>query len=167
MIVAPAQFAPPHPVFVVLPLALFAFKLTKLLFLYRWRVQAGLAESLAAGIAGLALSHVVARAILTGLVQRGIGFYRTPKQARASGLLQALLEAREELLILLALTLGALALLGREDGDLFDVRLWATMLAVQAVPYAAAGVMSWISARSNRKPPATEIRRDPVAQASG
>ncbi len=167
MIVAPASFAPPHPVFVVLPLALFGFKLTKLLFLYRWRVQAGLAESFAAGIAGLALSHVVARAILTGLVHRGIGFYRTPKQARAPGLLQALLEAREELLFLLALALGALALLGREDGDLFDVRLWAVMLAIQAVPYAAAGLMSWISARSNRAPPAAEIPRDPLAQAPG
>jgi hypothetical protein len=34
----------------------------------------------------------------------------------------------------------------REDGDLLDVRVWSAMLVIQAIPYAAAGLMSLISA---------------------
>ena len=145
MVLAPDRFAPPHPVFVALPLTLFAFKLSKLFALYRWRVRASFRESVAAGIAGLALSHVIARAMLTGFVNRGIGFFRTPKNSASRGLLHALHDAREELLFLIALILGSVAVLWREDGTLFDVRLWAIMLMVQAVPYAAAGLVSVIS----------------------
>jgi len=50
MVLAPEQFAPPHPVFVALPLTLFAFKLSKLFALYRWRVRASFRESLAAAL---------------------------------------------------------------------------------------------------------------------
>jgi exo-beta-1,3-glucanase (GH17 family)/cellulose synthase/poly-beta-1,6-N-acetylglucosamine synthase-like glycosyltransferase len=146
MVLAPEQFAPPHPVFVALPLTLFAFKLSKLFALYRWRVRASFRESLAAALAGLALSHVIARAILTSCVNRGIGFFRTPKNASAQGLLRALLDAREELLFLVALLIGSTAVLWREDGALLDVRLWAALLMIQAVPYAAAGLVSMISA---------------------
>ena len=146
MVLAPERFAPPHPVFVALPLTLFAFKLSKLFALYRWRVRASFRESLAAGLAGLALSHVIARAMLTGCVNRGVGFFRTPKNSAAQGLLRALHDAREELLFLIALVLGTVAVLLREDGALLDVRLWAAMLMVQAVPYAAAGLVSMISA---------------------
>jgi hypothetical protein len=146
MVVAPDRFAPPHPVFVALPLMLFVFKLTKLFFLYRWRVGASLRQSVAAGVAGLALSHVIARAMLTGLLDRGVAFFRTPKHAGTRGLLRALVDAREELFFLVVLVLGAIAVQLREDGDLFDVRLWATMLLVQGVPYLAAFVLSAISA---------------------
>ncbi len=146
MVIAPDRFAPPHPIFVALPLTLFAFKLSKLFFLYRWRLRASLRQSLAAGIAGLALSHTIARAMLTGFVDRGVGFFRTPKHSGAQGLLRAALEAREELLFMAALLIGAGAVLLREDGGLLDVQLWVAMLCVQAVPYAAAGVMSLLSA---------------------
>jgi exo-beta-1,3-glucanase (GH17 family)/cellulose synthase/poly-beta-1,6-N-acetylglucosamine synthase-like glycosyltransferase len=145
MVLAPERFAPPHPMFVALPLTFFTFKLLKLLVLYRWRVRASFSESLAAGVAGLALSHVIARAMLTSCVNRGIGFFRTPKITAARGLRRALLDAREELLFLVALILGAVAVLWREDGALLDVRLWSAMLMVQAVPYAAAGLVSMIS----------------------
>ncbi len=146
MILAPERFAPPHPVFVALPLTFFTFKLLKLLVLYRWRVRASFSESLAAGLAGLALSHVIARAMLTSCVNRSIGFFRTPKVTAARGLRRALQDAREELLFLVALILGAVAVLWREDGALLDVRLWSAMLMVQAVPYAAAALVSMISA---------------------
>jgi hypothetical protein len=146
MIWAPAYFAPPHVIFAALPLTLFAFKVSKMFFLYRLRVQAGLRQSLAAGLAGLAVSHVIARAMLTGFVTRNIGFFRTPKQAATHGLLQAVMDAREELLFLLALLLGAFAVGLRQDGDLLDVRVWALMLLVQGVPYIAAVLVSLLSA---------------------
>jgi len=115
-------------------------------FLYRLRVQANWRQSLAAGLAGLALSHVIARAMLTGFITRKIGFFRTPKKVEAHGLLQALADAREELLFLTALLLAAYAVLQREDGMMLDVRIWALMLTMQSVPYAAAGLVSLISA---------------------
>ena len=98
------------------------------------------------GLAGLALSHVIARAMLTGFVTRRIGFFRTPKRAEAHGLWQALADAREELLFLAALLLGAYAVLQRDDGMMLDIRIWALMLVVQGIPYAAAGLVSLISA---------------------
>ena len=71
-----------------------------------------LAAGLAAGLAGLALSHVVARAVLTSLVDHGVGFFRTPKRSRARGVLRAWQDAREEIVLLGALLLGAAAVLG-------------------------------------------------------
>ncbi|WP_078120863.1 glycosyltransferase [Thiosocius teredinicola] len=146
MIVAPEHFAPPHVIFAVMPLALFLFKVSKMFFLYRHRVQAGFRQSIAAGLAGLALSHTIARAMLTGFITRKIGFFRTPKNADAHSLLRALLDAREELMFLTALWLGAYAALQRPDGDMLDVRIWALMMVVQSIPYAAAALMSLISA---------------------
>jgi exo-beta-1,3-glucanase (GH17 family)/cellulose synthase/poly-beta-1,6-N-acetylglucosamine synthase-like glycosyltransferase len=146
MVIAPEQFAPPHPVFVALPLTLFTFKLLKLFSLYRWRIGASFRESLAAGLAGLSLSHIIGRATLTGLVDSGVGFFRTPKKSQAHGVLAAFHAAREELLFGSALVLGGIAVVTREDGQLFDVQLWSTMLTIQAIPYAASVLVSLISA---------------------
>ena len=146
MVLMPQVVAPPHIIFAVLPLTLFAFKISKMFFLYRARVQASLRQSIAAGLAGLALSHVIARAMLTGFITRRIGFFRTPKRAEAHGVMQALLDAREELLFLAAMLLAAFAVTRRLDGDMLDVRVWAVMLLVQGIPYAAAGLVSLISA---------------------
>jgi cellulose synthase/poly-beta-1,6-N-acetylglucosamine synthase-like glycosyltransferase len=146
MVLMPDAVAPPHIIFAVLPLTLFLFKISKMFFLYRLRVGASLRQSLAAGLAGLALSHVIARAMLTGFVTRHIGFFRTPKRAQAHGVLQALLDAREELLFLAAMLLAAFAVTQRIDGDMLDIRIWSLMLLIQGVPYAAAGLLSLISA---------------------
>lgn len=146
MVLAPETFAPPHVIFAVMPLALFVFKVSKMFFLYRHRVQAGFRQSIAAGLAGLALSHTIARAMLTGFITRKIGFFRTPKNADAHSLLRALLDAREELMFLTALCLGAYAVLQRPDGEMIDIRVWALMMVIQSIPYAAAALMSLISA---------------------
>jgi hypothetical protein len=129
----------------VLPLIFFGFKVIKMFFLYRQRVAATLRQSIAASLAGLALSHVIARAMVTGLITRRIGFFRTPKQAGSNALLQALLNAREELLLLVAMSLGATGVLMRPDGVMLDTQLWALVLAVQAIPYCAAVLVSLVS----------------------
>lgn len=146
MVWMPDVFAPPHPMFAVLPLGLFVFKVSKMLLLYRLRVGACLRQSLAAALAGLALSHVIARAMLAGFITRGIGFFRTPKHAATRGLRRAVLDAREELLMLAALLLAAGAVLSRVDATMLDVQVWSLMLMVQGMPYAAAGLVSAISA---------------------
>jgi exo-beta-1,3-glucanase (GH17 family)/cellulose synthase/poly-beta-1,6-N-acetylglucosamine synthase-like glycosyltransferase len=146
MIWWPEHVAPPHMVFAVLPLTLFVFKLLKMAFLYRQRVAAGFRQSLAAGIAGLALSHVIARAMVTGFITRKVGFFRTPKRVQANALWRAIADAREESLLLLAMALAATVLLTlRPDADMLDVRIWSAVIVVQAIPYGAALLMSLIS----------------------
>lgn len=145
MILFPDYLSPPHIVFASLPVTLFFFKSLKMFFLYRSRVSASRRQSLAAGLAGLALSHTIARAMLTGFITRGIGFFRTPKNAQANAFLKALGDAREELLFVVALVLAIVGVMLRKDSDMLDVRIWATVLAIQAIPYSASVVVSLIS----------------------
>lgn len=145
MIIFPDYLSPPHIVFAFLPIVLFFFKSLKMFFLYRSRVAASTRQSLAAALAGLALSHTIARAMLTGFITRKIGFFRTPKQAQANAFFKALGDAREELLFALALVLSIAGVLMRKDGDMLDIHIWCTVLAIQAIPYSAAVVLSLIS----------------------
>ena len=137
--------SPPHIIFAVLPLTLFFFKSLKMFFLYRERVTANRRQSLMAGLAGLALSHTIARAMLTGFLTKRIGFFRTPKKAQANAFVKALGDAREELLFAIALILAVVGILMRKDGQMTDVRIFALMLTVQAIPYTAAVLVSLIS----------------------
>lgn len=149
MIVLPSYFGAPLPLFAVLPLALFGFKLLKMFFLYRRRVAATIRQSIAAALAGLALSHTIAQAILSGLVSSRLAFFRTPKQANHHGLLRALTDAREESLLMLTLSLSASVILIQQGDTLPDARIWSIVLLLQAIPYAAALLLSVISAFPN------------------
>ena len=100
---------PPLVMYSVLPLSLFTFKLAKLVHLYRVRVGANLRQTLAAAIAGLALTHTIGKAAVKGLLTRSEPFFRTPKQGSTSGLLRALAAAREETLMMIGLMLSAWA----------------------------------------------------------
>jgi exo-beta-1,3-glucanase (GH17 family)/cellulose synthase/poly-beta-1,6-N-acetylglucosamine synthase-like glycosyltransferase len=95
----PETVTPPYITVALVPLVLFVFKMSKSLFLYRRRVTATLRQSLAAGLAGLALSHTIARAMFGGLVTGKLGFFRTPKMAEAPAVIRALADAREEALL--------------------------------------------------------------------
>ena len=145
MLVAfPHVFTPPEVMLSLLPIGFFAFKITKMLVLYRWRMDATLRQSLAAGVAGLAVSHTIARAMLEGLRTTGVGFFRTPKRASAHGVLRALGDAREEALLGGALLLAAFVIGQRDDAYLLDTRLWMLLLVIQSVPYAAAVTLSLV-----------------------
>jgi len=148
MILKPYMFAPPEVILSLLPVAFFVFKLSKMLVLYRWRMQASLRQSIAAGIAGLAVSHTISRAMLAGLRTTGIGFLRTPKRASRHSVLRALQDAREELLLGSALLLAAVVIGTRHDSYLLDTQLWMTLLVVQSIPYFAAVLLSLISSSS-------------------
>jgi cellulose synthase/poly-beta-1,6-N-acetylglucosamine synthase-like glycosyltransferase len=137
--------SPPPMVFTLLPVTLFVFKCLKMFFLYRKRVTATRRQSLAAGLAGLALSHTIARAMLTGFITSKIGFFRTPKNAQANAILKALGDAREEALFVVALVLAIIGVLLRKDSDMLDIHIWVAVLAIQSIPYTAAVVMSLIS----------------------
>ena len=148
MIVFPHVLTPPAVILSLLPIAFFVFKIAKMMVLYRWRMKASFTQSVAAGIAGLAVSHTIARAMLEGLRTTSIGFFRTPKAASNHSLLKALSDAREEFLFGTAMLLAAWGIGQRDDAYLIDTRFWMALLVVQSVPYLAAVVLSLISAFS-------------------
>jgi exo-beta-1,3-glucanase (GH17 family)/cellulose synthase/poly-beta-1,6-N-acetylglucosamine synthase-like glycosyltransferase len=148
MVWAPGRVDAPLVLYSVLPLSLFTFKLAKLMHLYRVRVGANVRQTLAAAIAGLALTHTIGRAAVKGLLTRGEPFFRTPKKRRSSGLWHALAAAREETLMMLGLILSASAVsytaLPQNAGP--DHFAWVVVLLIQAVPYASSLVVSLMSA---------------------
>jgi hypothetical protein len=145
MVVAPRFVDPPLMGFSFVPLAFFAFKLGKIVYVYRTRVGATMVQTMAAAAAGLALSHTIAKAVFMGFVTKDKPFLRTPKVADAQPLAKAIAAAREEALLLLALAcaLGGLAI--QEDLGALDLRLWLLVLVVQAIPYLACLGVSVIS----------------------
>ncbi len=146
MVMFPDAVTPPYMTVALVPLVLFVFKMSKSFFLYRRRVTATLRQSLAAGLAGLALSHTISRAMFGGLVTGKLGFFRTPKMAEAPAVIRALADAREEALFAFAFLLAGALVMLREDAYMLDVRIWVAVLVVQSIPYLASVLVSLTSA---------------------
>ncbi|MGA9852971.1 MAG: glycosyltransferase [Gammaproteobacteria bacterium] len=136
----------PMVVFSLLPLSLFAFRITKLMFLYRSNVGANLRQTLAAAVTGLALTHTIGLAVMSGFFTRGKSFFRTPKQARTHALLHALATCREEVLIMLALWLCAWGVYTQVGLAIQNISVWVVVLLIQSIPYCASLVVALISA---------------------
>jgi Exo-beta-1,3-glucanase len=160
MIIAPHRIDPPLIMFSALPLSLFTFKLVKLAHLYAARVGANIRQTLAAALAGLALSHTIGVAVIKALFTRNQPFVRTPKSKQPHALAQGIAAAKTETLMLLAILLAALGLTRQialgpqwivgipEELKGPDVSVWVAVLLIQAVPYAAAVLVSLFSALS-------------------
>ncbi|HSY06887.1 MAG TPA: glycosyltransferase [Steroidobacteraceae bacterium] len=148
MVWAPGSVDPPLVMYSVLPLSLFTFKLAKLVHLYRVRVGANVRQTVAAAVAGLALTHTIGTAAVKGLVTHGEPFFRTPKQVSTAGLRHALAAAREETLMMSGLMLSAWAVshTGLPESAGPDRLAWIVVLLVQSVPYASSLVVSLMSA---------------------
>ena len=138
MMYAPNVFEPPLLAFSILPITFFVFKLVKLFHLYRRRLQAGLAQTLAAAIAGLSLSHTIGQAVLYGVFTNNQPFIRTPKRSNPHSLISALTSVYEETLLLVAFLLAIVTLGSTTRVDSPDYNMWLVLLAIQCIPYAAA-----------------------------
>lgn len=147
----PKHTDPPLAVFTIPPLALFFFKVLKLIYLYRTRVRASRWETLGAAWAGLALSHTIAKAVVSGFWTKEKPFFRTPKCENKPRLIQAILSAAEETLLALLLIGAAVGVLWLQGGELPGARLWGAALLVQSLPYLAALAMGLISAFPAKK----------------
>jgi hypothetical protein len=150
----------PPAVFLVPTLSVFVFKIVAGFWLYHARVKCSFKDRFAAAIAGMALSHAVARAVWQGLFTSGKPFFRTPKCADKPVALQAFLMAREELGFLLALLLCAFTVLATFTIQNRNAILWAGMLLVQTLPYWAALYVAMINAlpaRPQLEPPALKL----------
>jgi len=147
MIVAPHLIDPPLIMFSALPLSLFTFKLVKLAHLYAARVGANIRQTLAAALAGLALSHTIGVAVVKALFTRNQPFFRTPKSKRPHALAEGIAAARTESLMLIAMVVAAVGLTRLpEELKGPDVSVWVAVLLIQAVPYGAAVLVSLVSA---------------------
>lgn len=162
MIGWPVRVDPPLAVFAIPPLILFLFKLLKLYYLYRYRVGASHRTSLQAAFAGLSLSYIISKAMLTGLLTSKVPFLRTPKLKNREAWWYGLMLVAEETFIAVALWLCALGVAIRQDISASDVQLWVLVLLIQSTPYVAAIVMSLISSRPVKEP-AGEASASPAA----
>ncbi len=150
MILFPDKIDPPLIIFSILPLSLFLFKLLKLIYLYQgMHVVSSFRQTLTAALAGLALSHTIAKAMWLGLFTNGRPFLRTPKMEQSAPLYHAIASAREESLIMLLIWFCAAAVYYQLTLDNLDTLLWFIALLVQSIPYLAALIMSIISALPN------------------
>ncbi len=152
MIIAPQRADPPLAAISMMLLTLFVFKICKIVYLYRNRVNAGMAQTAAAILAGLSLSHTVAKAVLLGIATHGFPFQRTPKHAAAASCFKGAGTVVQEgamMMFLLAASFGVL--LSGVPGNL-DLYLWSALLAVQAMPYAAAVIVMRVDAGCRAAP---------------
>jgi exo-beta-1,3-glucanase (GH17 family)/cellulose synthase/poly-beta-1,6-N-acetylglucosamine synthase-like glycosyltransferase len=146
MVLSPGRIDPPLVMYSVLPLSLFTFKLAKLVHLYQVRVGANLRQTVAAAVAGLALTHTIGRAVVKGLFTRSEPFFRTPKNGESARLLHALVAAREESLMMIGLWLAAWGVAHSPQPQGPDRLAWIVVLVIQSVPYASALLASLASA---------------------
>jgi hypothetical protein len=132
-------------------LALFGAKTAKTLLLYPQKVGSGVVGAVLASTAGLALTHTVGKAVLTGLCTSGKPFLRTPKCQNPAELREALHLVWQEMSLLALLVLAIVAMFVVRGFDDPAATLWMFMLAIQSLPYLATILTACISATSYRR----------------
>lgn len=142
----------PVNAFLLPTIGLFAFKILRGLWLYKARVACSMLHALGAALAGLSLTHTVARGTLQGLFTSGKPFMRTPKYEQQGPLVAGLLIIWQELLLLTLLVAGIVAMRMEPHFDNMSGRLWVAVLAVQSVPYIATFLTILISVAPNYFP---------------
>ncbi|MBI1273392.1 MAG: glycosyltransferase [Alphaproteobacteria bacterium] len=136
----------PPSVFLVPTLSVFLFKVVAGLWLYSERIKCPWKDRLGAAIAGMALTHAVGRAVWQGLFTSNKPFFRTPKCRDKPAIMQGLLMAREEIILLALLLSGITAVLAGYGLQNHSAVLWACMMLVQSLPYWAALYTSMVNA---------------------
>ena len=137
LVLNPLHSELPINAFLLPTIGLFVFKIVRGLWLYKARVACSTLRALGAALAGLSLTHTVARGTLQGLFTSGKPFMRTPKYEAQGPLVAGLLVIWQELLLLSLLIAGIVAMRQEEQFDNTSGHLWVTVLAVQSVPYLA------------------------------
>jgi exo-beta-1,3-glucanase (GH17 family)/cellulose synthase/poly-beta-1,6-N-acetylglucosamine synthase-like glycosyltransferase len=146
LIVAPMRFEFPIVLFMIPSIGLFFFKLAQIFALYGAKVPCGWRDRAGAAIAGLALSHTIGKAVWKGLFIRSAPFLRTPKMEDAPALVQGIVMAREEL-VLLGLAWTAMVAVGWvHHMATWEAVLWCAVLFTQSLPYLAAVTVSVVAA---------------------
>ncbi len=127
----------PVNAFILPTIGLFGFKIMRTVWLYQARVGCSLFQTMGAAIAGLALTHTVAKAVWQGLFTSGRPFLRTPKFEKDKPFLAGLIIIWQELVFLILLWSAAYAMMSLEHFGNLNGQLWVGVLLVQSMPYAA------------------------------
>jgi hypothetical protein len=137
---------PPLTIFMIPPIVLFSFKVAKLVHLYRSRMGSTRLRTAAAALAGIALSHTIAKAVAAGLFTSGKPFFRTPKCKNSPVLVQAIVASLEETCLTLLLWIAAFGVIIGPGKELPGAICWSGILFIQSLPYVSSLVMSLINA---------------------
>ncbi|MBE0583752.1 MAG: glycosyltransferase, partial [Desulfofustis sp.] len=167
MIHSPLRFEPPLLIISLIPISFFFFKLSKMIYLYQRRVKATTAQTLASALAGLSLTHTIAKAVLFGFISKNLPFFRTPKRAVGGTFRYAVQAAREEALMAIILLSAVYGIVIRQGTESPDLLLWVIVLLIQSVPYLAAVLMSFIAAGAHVPPRLIASISAPVTAAVG
>jgi exo-beta-1,3-glucanase (GH17 family)/cellulose synthase/poly-beta-1,6-N-acetylglucosamine synthase-like glycosyltransferase len=150
------------PRWITLPTTLFlvplgAFVLAKLVvgpLLYWRRVPCTATEIVGASVAGMGVSHAIARGVFAGLFSKNARFEVTDKGAVKTKQQSVWAAVKEEALMFVSLLCAAISMAvflpkGNEVHTT-NFELWLGVLAVQSLPYLAALVCVWLSIRPER-----------------
>jgi cellulose synthase/poly-beta-1,6-N-acetylglucosamine synthase-like glycosyltransferase/exo-beta-1,3-glucanase (GH17 family) len=171
MYFAPEHVFAPMPALSAAALALFFAKTVKTFLLYPPKVRSGFKGALMASVAGLALTHTVAKAVIGGLFTSGKPFLRTPKCEDPALLSQALRVVWQETTLFALCVIAVMSVAATHGFDDPSSVLWMVMLMVQSVPYGATVATALLSAVSNAEraraatapaapvPPAPELKQ--------
>jgi exo-beta-1,3-glucanase (GH17 family)/cellulose synthase/poly-beta-1,6-N-acetylglucosamine synthase-like glycosyltransferase len=158
MIINPGYVDPPLAIFMIPPVALFCFKVAKMTHLYRSRIGTTRLQTLAAAFSGLALSHTIAKAVVSGFFTSSKPFFRTPKCKNCPALIKAIATSIEETCIAFTLWGVAIGVILVQGKDTPGSVLWAYVLIIQSLPYFASLVMSIINVVPARRRKTFEVR---------
>jgi cellulose synthase/poly-beta-1,6-N-acetylglucosamine synthase-like glycosyltransferase len=145
MFLFPKYFGAPLYILMLPPIGAFLFKLLHFLWLYTARVPCGFVQRLGAALAGTALTHTIASAILRGLFTKSMPFLRTPKCESKSAVVKSLVMARGEAVMMVLLLLSVVVHLNFGQDQTEERLIRAAMLLIQSLPYAAALLLSLFS----------------------
>ena len=145
LVLSPKYFEFPMTAFLIPTLGMFLFKVTHALWLYQAKVQCTVWQRIGAAVAGMGLTHTIARAIFQGLFTKSKPFLRTPKGEDKPAFIKGLLMAWEETQMLILVWLAASAVLLRYGLENQEALIWVGLLLVQSIPYLAALVSSLVN----------------------
>lgn len=170
MLIAPDFVRAPSPLYMMPPVTLLAVRLLLGPLVYRRRMGGDASAWMGAAVAGMALSHRIARGVLAGLFKRENRFIvtrksptlptpaiqtqnqpggTTPSRTLQGSRLQRLMRNTQQEACLAGaflLLIGALLLTPLPTGaDAATHAAWLAMLALQALPYVACLTMNFLS----------------------
>jgi len=151
MIGLPEYFNLPLDLFIYPILGFFVFKAAFGIILYRARVPCSWADTIAASIASMGLSHAIARGIYLGLWKKKGEFVRTAKSRRLSKRPNPFAAVQEELLMFVAIVLGIVGMLHSIGINYLEGKLWIAILCAQAIPYLSAMICAVVAHRAGEK----------------
>lgn len=150
VLILPKYFELPLALFLLPVVAVFGAKLAQFLWLYKIRVPCSFRQRMGAGLAGLALTYTIAKAMLYGMFTSKLPFIRTPKHEDQAAVIQALIMAQEEVLLGALLVLAGIGMWNFQGGEDPEARLWAIVMWAQSVPYWASLLLAAISTMGRR-----------------